>query len=118
MTIVDKAAHTCRNDDGVYSLSNSGTDVLLMAFFGFVGYVLLKLGCSFPPLVLAMGLGPLMEENLRRSMQLADGDPTVFITRPLSGGFIVAKLVLLVLFIAPGLRKKRQRFIQDERGES
>ena len=34
---------------GIYSLNNSGTDVLLMAFFGFVGYVLLKLGCSFPP---------------------------------------------------------------------
>ena len=71
---------------GIYSLNNTGTDVLLMAFFGFVGYVLAKLGCSFPPLILAMVLGPLLEENLRRSMLLSEGDPSVFFTRPISGG--------------------------------
>lgn len=94
---------------GIYSLNSSGTDVMLMAFFGFFGYVLLKLGCPFPPLILAMVLGPLMEENLRRSMQLSDGDPTVFFTRPISGGFMVATAVLLLLFIVPALRKRRER---------
>jgi TctA family transporter len=94
---------------GIYSLNNSGTDVLLMAFFGFVGYVLVKLGCSFPPLILAMVLGPLLEENLRRSMLLSDGDPSVFFTRPISGGFMVATVVLLLLFTVPALRKKRPR---------
>jgi putative tricarboxylic transport membrane protein len=78
-----------------------------MAFFGFIGYVLAKLGCSFPPLILAMVLGPLLEENLRRSMQLSDGDPTVFFTRPISGGFMVATVVLLLLFTLPALRRKR-----------
>jgi TctA family transporter len=92
---------------GIYSLNNTGTDVLLMAFFGFIGYVLAKLGCSFPPLILAMVLGPLLEENLRRSMQLSDGDPTVFFTRPISGGFMVATAVLLLLFTLPALRRKR-----------
>ena len=99
---------------GVYSLNSSGTDVLLMALFGFVGYILLKLGCSFPPLILAMVLGPMMEENLRRSMQLADGDPSVFITRPLSAAFIAASLVLLVLFIVPAFRRKRKAVIAAE----
>jgi putative tricarboxylic transport membrane protein len=94
---------------GIYSLNNSGTDVLLMAFFGFVGYVLMKLGCSVPPLILAMVLGPMMEENLRRSMLLSDGDPSVFITRPISAGFIVATLVLLVLFAAPHFRRRRRQ---------
>ena len=92
---------------GIYSLNNSGTDVLLMSFFGFVGYILVKLGCSFPPLILAMVLGPLLEENLRRSMLLSDGDPTVFFTRPISGGFMAATVVLLLFFTLPALRKKR-----------
>src|SRR5207253_110758 len=50
---------------GIYSLNSSGTDVLLMAFFGFVGYVLAKLGCSFPPLILAMVLAALLREGPR-----------------------------------------------------
>jgi putative tricarboxylic transport membrane protein len=98
---------------GIYSLNTSGTDVLLMVFFGFVGYVLVKLGCSFPPLILAMVLGPLMEENLRRSMLLSEGDPMVFFTRPISGGFMVATGILLLLFIVPAFRKKRKEVIVE-----
>ena len=92
---------------GIYSLSNSGTDVRLMVVFGFVGYVLVKLGCSFPPMILAMVLGPLMEENLRRSLLLSDGDPAVFVTRPISCGFVVTTVALLALFIVPAFRKRR-----------
>jgi putative tricarboxylic transport membrane protein len=99
---------------GIYSLNSSGTDVLLMVFFGFAGYILVKLGCSFPPLILAMVLGPLMEENLRRSMLLSDGDPTVFFTRPISGGFMLATGVLLLLFALPALRKKRKEVLKEE----
>jgi putative tricarboxylic transport membrane protein len=99
---------------GIYSLSNSGVDVLLMALFGFVGYILMKLGCPFPPLILAMVLGPVMEENLRRSMFLSEGDPTIFITRPISGAFIVATIALLILFIAPALRKYRRQVAAEE----
>ncbi len=99
---------------GIYSLNSSGTDVLLMAFFGFIGYILVKLGCSFPPLILAMVLGPLMEENLRRSMLLSDGDPTVFFTRPLSAGFMLATGILLLLFTRPALRKKRKEVLTEE----
>ena len=95
---------------GIYSLNTSGVDVLLMAFFGFVGYILVKLGCSFPPLILAMVLGPLMEENLRRSLQLSDGDPAIFFTRPISAGFMIATAILLLLFILPALRRGKERW--------
>ena len=98
---------------GIYSLNSSGTDVLLMVFFGFVGYVLVKLGCSFAPLILAMVLGPLLEENLRRSMLLSDGDPSVFFTRPLSALFMIATAVLLLLFTVPALRKKRKTVLTE-----
>jgi putative tricarboxylic transport membrane protein len=99
---------------GIYSLNNSGTDVLLMAFFGFVGYILAKLGCSFPPLILAMVLGPLMEENLRRSLLLSDGDATVFFTRPLSASFMAATGLLLIIFTLPALRRKPVDVLAEE----
>ena len=99
---------------GIYSLNSSGTDVLLMAFFGFIGYILVKLACPFPPLILAMVLGPLMEENLRRSMLLSDGDPAVFFTRPLSAGFMLATGILLLLFTLPVLRKKRKEVLTED----
>jgi TctA family transporter len=98
---------------GIFSLNNTGMDVLLMAFFGFAGYILLKLGCSFPPLILAMVLGPMMEENLRRSLLISEGDPSIFVTRPLSAGFIVATVLLLLLFAVPALRRKRREVIVD-----
>jgi putative tricarboxylic transport membrane protein len=94
---------------GVYSLNTSGVDVLMMAFFGFAGYALAKLGCSFPQLILAMVLGPMLEENLRRSMQLSNGDPSVFITRPISAGVMIATAALLLIFIVPGLRSRRRK---------
>jgi TctA family transporter len=60
-----------------------------------------------------MVLGPLLEENLRRSMLLSDGDPSVFFTRPLSCGFMVATGVLLLLFMVPALRKKRKEVLVE-----
>jgi len=98
---------------GIYSLNTSGVDVMLMAFFGFIGYILVKLGCSFPPLILAMVLGPLMEENLRRSLLISDGDPSVFFTRPISLGFMIATGVLLLLFAIPLFRRKRKEVITE-----
>ena len=94
---------------GVYSLSSTGIDVLLMAFFGFMGYALGKLGCSFPQVILAMVLGPAMEENFRRSMELSSGDASVFFTRPISGGFMIATVALLLVFIVPAVRRRQRK---------
>ena len=93
---------------GIYSLNNTGTDVLLMALFGFVGYILVKLGCSFPPLILAMVLGPMMEENLRRAMLMSRADPTVFVTRPISLAFIVATVLILLLVLMPAFQARKR----------
>ena len=51
---------------GVFSLNNSGFDVYLMMFFGFLGYVFKKLDCEPAPMLLGFILGPMMEEFLRR----------------------------------------------------
>jgi TctA family transporter len=67
---------------GVFSISNQPFDCFLMACFGLLGYVCVKLGCEPAPMILGFILGPLMEENLRRAMLLSRGDPFVFISPP------------------------------------
>jgi TctA family transporter len=99
---------------GVYGLSNSPFDVLLMAIFGILGVIFVKLECEPAPLILGYVLGPMMEENLRRALLIARGDPTVLITKPISAGFLMAAVLLLGIVLAPAIRKKREEvFVKD-----
>ncbi len=93
---------------GVYSTNNSPVDVVLAAGFGVLGIIFLKLGCEPAPLMLAFILGPMMEEALRRAMLLSHGNPAIFFTRPISLAFLLSAAFLLVLIIAPTLRRKRE----------
>jgi len=93
---------------GNYSVSNNPFDVYMVAVIGVLGYVLVKLECEPAPLLLGYVLGPLLEENLRRALLIARGDPTVFFTRPISLAFMIATLLILVVMIAPGARRSRQ----------
>ena len=93
---------------GVYSLSNNPFDVMLMMIFGVLGYIFVKLECEGAPLLLGFILGPLMEENLRRAMLLSRGDPLVFFQKPISAGFLIASIVLLIILLLPNIRKKRE----------
>ncbi|HWZ70745.1 MAG TPA: tripartite tricarboxylate transporter permease [Casimicrobiaceae bacterium] len=93
---------------GVYSISNASFDVAQTAVFGALGLVFFKLECEPAPLLLGFVLGPMMEENLRRAMLLSRGDPTVFFTRPISAGMLIAAAALLLLIVAPNFRKKRE----------
>jgi putative tricarboxylic transport membrane protein len=102
---------------GVFSLSNNPWDCLMMAAFGFFGYVCVKLECEPAPLILGFILGPLMEENLRRAMLLSRGDATVFFNpadKPISFGFLVAAVVLLAVIALPNIRKKREQVFVEE----
>jgi TctA family transporter len=98
---------------GVYSLSNSPVDVMMGAVFGVLGYAFVKVGCEPAPLLLGFILGPLMEENLRRAMLLSRGDPLVFVQRPISLAMLVAAAALLLLVIAPTVRKTREEAFQE-----
>ena len=92
---------------GNYSVSNNPADLYLCAAVGVLGYVLVKLDCEPAPLILGYVLGPLLEENLRRALLLSRGDPTVFFTRPISLGFMIATLLVLVVMVAPVVRAKK-----------
>jgi putative tricarboxylic transport membrane protein len=92
---------------GIYSINNSAFDVMLAAIFGLFGYWLAKHDFEPAPLVLAFVLGPLMEENLRRAMLIARGDPTVFVSRPISAGLIAVAVGLLLIAVLPMIRRRR-----------
>jgi len=98
---------------GVYSLNNSPFDVVLTAVFGLLGYIFIKVDCEPAPLLLGFILGPMMEEHLRRAMLLSRGDPTVFFTRPISLAMLVVSAFLLLLIIAPTIRRKREEAFQE-----
>ena len=92
---------------GVYSINNSAFDAVMTALYGVVGYWLVKHDFEPAPMLLGFVLGPLMEENLRRAMLIARGDPSTFVTRPISGGLIALAVLLLVLAVLPMIRGKR-----------
>ena len=99
---------------GVYSLSNNPFDVLLMALFGLLGYLCVKLECEPAPMILGFILGPLMEENLRRAMLLSRGDALVFFQKPISASFLIVSIILLAIVALPNIRKKREEVFVEE----
>jgi putative tricarboxylic transport membrane protein len=99
---------------GVYTVQNNPVDVLLTIPLGILGYVFLKLGCEPAPLMLGFILGPMMEENLRRAMLLSRGDPSVFITSPVSAILLLMAAALLVIVLLPAVSKKREVVFVDE----
>jgi putative tricarboxylic transport membrane protein len=92
---------------GVYSVGNSSTEIYLTALFGVLGFLLMRFGFPAAPLLLGYVIGPMMEENLRRAMLIARGDPTVFFTRPISAVLLAISASLLVLALLPMIRKRR-----------
>mgnify|MGYP000607469416 FL=1 len=99
---------------GVYSINNNVWDVWIAIFFGFAGYVFGKLGCETAPLVLGFILGPMMEENLRRAMLLSRGDPSVFVSSPISCGLLIAAVLMVFLVAAPAFRKTREVAFKED----
>ncbi|TSE35538.1 tripartite tricarboxylate transporter permease [Tepidimonas charontis] len=80
---------------GTYSVNNNVFDIYMVAAIGVLGYALAVLRFEAAPLMLGFVLGPLMEENLRRALLLSRGDPSIFIDRPISLGFMAASAALL-----------------------
>jgi putative tricarboxylic transport membrane protein len=98
---------------GIYSINNASEDVLFTAFFGFVGYVLLKFGFEPAPMLLGFVLGKLMEEKLRQALILSRGSFTTFIERPVSLGLLVLAVLILLLALLPSFSKQREEVFTE-----
>ena len=93
---------------GIYSERSQTFDLLICAGVVVLGFVMEKLDCSPAPLVLGVILGPILEDNLRRSMLISRGDPTIFLTRPISLCIVLLIVALLVVFALPVLKRTRK----------
>ncbi len=102
---------------GVFSLNYSNVEVALMIGFGVFGYLARKFQFEMAPLVLAIVIGPMMENNLRLSLTISQGDPGIFIQKPISAVFIVISLLLLISPFLPWLGKRRKKLQEKVEGE-
>jgi putative tricarboxylic transport membrane protein len=99
---------------GVYSIGNNVFDLYVMIGFGVLGYLMRKFGYEPAPLVLAFVLGPLMENNLRKSLILSDGSFAIFVERPISLACLVLALAILLSPLLPMLRARRKQLAVEE----
>jgi TctA family transporter len=99
---------------GTFSINNNPFDLYTVAVFGLVGYILMKLECEPAPLLLGFVLGPMLEENFRRAMTLSRGDPTIFLTRPISLGLLIMAALLLFVVARPSIASKREVLREEE----
>ncbi len=91
---------------GVYSVGASYTDLMILAAFGIIGYIIRGVGFEPAPLVLAMVVGPMIENALRQSLKIAGGDIGAVIFRPISFTIYLAVIcALLVPYIISFYRK-------------
>jgi putative tricarboxylic transport membrane protein len=91
---------------GIYSITGSTFDMMLMVGFGVMGWVLRKLDVPLVPVILGILLGNQMEVNLRRAMTISDGDWSILIGTPLAIGLWVIAIVGFTLPIILGRRVK------------
>jgi putative tricarboxylic transport membrane protein len=95
---------------GIYSVNSSSFEIYLTAGFGIFGLVCMRLGFPLAPMLLGYVLGPMMEENLRRSMLMAGGDATVFfqpVAHPISLTFMIVTVLIMIVMLAPAVRSRR-----------
>lgn len=95
---------------GVYSVHATSFDLMMMAVFGVIGYLLRKQGVPMAPLILGFVLGDMMEQNLRRALSITDGDAAILFESPISIGLWVLSILMVV--VPPLLRMRKRRKMQ------
>lgn len=82
---------------GVYAVHATTFDLMLMAGFGLVGYLLRKQGVPMAPLILGFVLGDLMEQNLRRALSITNGEVGILFESAISKGLWVCAVAMVVV---------------------
>ena len=81
---------------GVYGMRQSAFDVFLLYVIGLMGLLMRRYGFPTAPVIVGMILGPLAEEQMRRSLAISEGNPMVFMSRPISGSILVITVLIVV----------------------
>jgi len=99
---------------GVYSVSGSMFDLLLLCFFGLLGYLMRKLDFPAAPLILGLALGAGMERALRQSLMMSGGELSILVSRPISAVMLALALVVLLVPLVGKANAWRVRAIEQE----
>lgn len=91
---------------GVYAVQFATFDLFLLVACGVLGYLFAKNDYPVAPLVLALVLGPMIENNMRRALTISNGDFSIFITKPLSLLFLVVAISWLLIPLIMKIRGK------------
>ena len=97
---------------GVYSVNSSLLDLVLLALFGLVGYVVRAVGFQVAPLILAMVIGPMIETSIRQAMNIAGGNLAHVIFRP------ICLTLYIIVLIFPSRSTKFIKAIPPKRADS
>ncbi len=81
---------------GSYAMRFSFFDVGVSLIIGIIAYFMNYYGFPGSPILLALILGPMVEQNLRRSLIISHGDPLIFLTRPISAAFIIIGIFVMI----------------------
>jgi putative tricarboxylic transport membrane protein len=106
---------------GVYEVNNSIVDVWIMLIMGILGYMLRKFDFDPAPLVLGLVIAPIMEQSLRQSLIMSNGNYLIFFGRPISAGLLVVSIGLLLLAGMSFIFKRRDwraQLAEAEAGET
>ena len=85
---------------GVYGLNRSVVDLVMLFVLGIVGFLMRRYNFPVAPAIIGLILGPLAEEQFRRALMISQGDPTVFVSHPLSAFFLIAALMVFLVPVA------------------
>ncbi len=102
---------------GAYALNNTMSSVWILAAFGVFGYGRVKFGCPLAPFILGVILGSQIEINLIRAI-MTDANPWLFLTRPISGGLLVAAVLSFAAAIWQHRRQQRASRAPPADGEA
>jgi putative tricarboxylic transport membrane protein len=99
---------------GAYSLNTNTAEIGLMLFFGVLGYLMKKFKYDGAPLVLAMVLGPLMDNSLRQSLLMSGGSGMIFFTRPICLVIFAVVAIIFLLPVLPLFSRIRKTVVEEE----
>jgi putative tricarboxylic transport membrane protein len=94
---------------GTYTLNGNSFDLVILWVIGLLGFFLRVIGVPVVPVVLGLILGPMLEQQLRRALAISQGDPTVFLTRPISLALLSLSLALIVVPTVLQFRREHNR---------
>ncbi len=93
---------------GSYALQNSVLDIWVMLFFGVLSFIMQRLGYPVLPMLLALILGKILEEQFRMSLIIALGNPLIFFQKPISLLFISLLVIYVGVHIRMGLKRRAE----------